>query len=221
MLTFPALMGQGWSVHKRPTWTTLVAEHVSGREVRDQLWQNPRWEFELLFDGLDGTPSGQYEALGAQSLQQLLGFFLQCGGRAQPFLYFDPTDYSISAQQIGVGDGSTTGFALVRTIGGFSETVVAPVIASLSIQFPGGATAAASAPTVSVAGIAQSPSTYTITSPGGILTLNTAPASGAAIVWSGFYAFLCRFDDDKLDFEQFMANLWKVDALKFTSLRSI
>ena len=80
MLTFPALMGQGWSVHKRPTWTTLVAEHVSGREVRDQLWQNPRWEFELLFDGLDGTPSGQYEALGAQSLQQLLGLRVFLGG---------------------------------------------------------------------------------------------------------------------------------------------
>ena len=49
----PALPGQGWSVHKKPTFATIVASHVSGREVRDALYVNPIWQFELTFDGLD------------------------------------------------------------------------------------------------------------------------------------------------------------------------
>jgi hypothetical protein len=48
----------------------------------------------------------------------------------------------------------------------------------------------------------------------------TAPAPGAVLAWSGFFSFLCRFDDDAVDFEQFMSNLWKVESLKFKSLRA-
>ena len=50
--TLPTLAGQGWSVHKTPLFSTLVASHVSGREVRDALYANPIWRFELTFDGL-------------------------------------------------------------------------------------------------------------------------------------------------------------------------
>ena len=48
---FPALPGQGWSVHKRPTFATRLAPHVSGREVRASLYAAPLWEFEVTFDG--------------------------------------------------------------------------------------------------------------------------------------------------------------------------
>ena len=52
------------------------------------------------------------------------------------------------------------------------------------------------------------------------MTFASAPASGAALTWSGKFGFLCRFDADDLDFEQFMANLWKADGVKFRSLRA-
>ena len=55
--SFPTLAGQGWSVHKKPMFATIVASHVSGREVRDALYENPIWEFELTFDGLDSASS--------------------------------------------------------------------------------------------------------------------------------------------------------------------
>ncbi len=42
--SFPTLAGLGWSSHKKPTFSTLVAPHVSGREVRDALYQNPIWD---------------------------------------------------------------------------------------------------------------------------------------------------------------------------------
>jgi hypothetical protein len=200
--SFPTLRGQGWSVHKKPTFSTIVASHVSGREARDALYVNPIWQFELTFDGLDGTASGAYGGLGAGSLQSLMGLFLQCQGQLSTFLYTDPTDNSVSAQNIAAGDGSTTTFAFARTLGGFLEPV--GWVTSVS--------------QVTVGGVAQSAG-WSLSTPNS-LVFATAPASGALIGWSGSYAFQCRFDDDTADFEQFMQNLWKVDSLKFRSVRA-
>jgi hypothetical protein len=71
---------------------------------------------------------------------------------------------------------------------------------------------------VTVAGAAQS-SGWTLTAPNS-LVFATAPASGAAIAASFAYAFVCRFDDDAAEFEQAMQNLWRLDSLKFRSVRS-
>ena len=89
--SFPTLPGLGWSVHKKPVFSTLVASHVSGREVRDALYQNPIWQFELTFDALSSSPTS-YPGAGANSLQALMGFFLQMQGQFGTFLYNDPTD---------------------------------------------------------------------------------------------------------------------------------
>jgi hypothetical protein len=199
---FPALPGQGWSVHKKPTFSTLVASHVSGREVRDALYVNPIWEFELVFDGLDGSASGQYPGLGAQSLQSLMGLFLQCQGQFGTFLYTDPTDNAVSGQNIATGDGATKTFAFARTLGGFLEPV--GWVTNVS--------------QVTIGGVAQS-SGWSLTTPNS-LVFTSAPANGSLIGWSGSYAFQCRFDDDTEDFEQFMQNLWTVQSLKFRSVRA-
>ena len=119
---FPALPGQGWSARKKPTFATLVASHVSGREVRDALYVNPIWQFELTFDGL-ASDATSYPGLGAQSLQALMGLFLQCQGQWGTFLYVDPSDNAVSGQALGVGDGTTTTFTLARSLGGFLEPV--------------------------------------------------------------------------------------------------
>jgi hypothetical protein len=198
---FPALPGQGWSVHKKPTFATIIAGHVSGREVRDALYQNPIWQFELSFDGLasDGV---SYPGLGANSLQGLMGLFLQCQGQFGTFLYTDPTDNTVANQGIAVGDGTTTTFTFARALGGFVEPVgwvtnVAQVTVGGAIQHSG----------------------WSLTTPNG-LVFASAPATGAAIVASFSYAFQCRFDDDAADFEQFMQNLWTLQSLKFRSVRT-
>jgi hypothetical protein len=201
--SFPTLAGQGWSVHKKPTFKTLTAEHVSGREVRSALYQNPVWEFELAFEALDGTSSGQYSGVGPQSLQILMGLYLSCQGSYGTFLYADPTDNNVTDQAIATGDGSTTTFTMQRTLGGFTEPV-------------GWVTAISS---VSLAGSAVSSSAYIYAAPNS-LVFTTAPASGTAIAASFTYAFQCRFLDDGVDFEQFVSNLWKLESLKFRSLRT-
>ena len=310
---FPTLAGQGWSVHKKPRFSTIVASHVSGREVRDALYLNPVWSFELTFDGLDGAPSSEYGGLGAQSLQSLLGFFLQSQGQYGSFLFNDPTDNSVVNQALAVGDGATMGFTFARSLGGFTEPVgwvtsvanvylngvatpstglappAAPAPSSVALGSlaaatyfvvvtyltASGETAASGAASLALAanhvlsvaspapaagavgwnayvstsagtetrqnaallpiGTAwQEPTTglvagagvpaanttgWTLTTPN---TLNFAgvPLTGTAIAASFGYAFLCRFDGDDLDFEQFMSNLWRAESVKLRSLRS-
>jgi hypothetical protein len=199
--SFPTLAGQGWSVRKKPLFSTLVASHVSGREVRDALYQNPIWQFELTFDGL-GSDAASYPGLGARSLQILMGLYLQCQGKYGTFLYTDPSDYVVANQVFAIGDGATTSFTFSRALGGFLEPV-------------GWVTNAAQ---VLVGGIPQG-SGWSLTAPNG-LAFATAPATGALIGASFSYAFLCRFEDDAIDFEQFMQNLWRVDSLKFRSVRT-
>ena len=198
---FPALPGQGWSVHKKPKWSTIIAPHVSGREVRFANYEYPLWEFEATFDGL-GSDSVSYPSLGAQSLQSLLGLFLQCQGQFGTFLYMDPTDNAVTAQALATGDGSTEIFAFVRSLGGFTEPV--GWVTSVS--------------NIYLNGVAQA-SGWSLTTPNS-LVFTGAPSSGVAITASFAFMFECRFDDDTLDFEEFIQNLWKLESLKFKSVRT-
>ena len=195
---FPTLAGQGWSVHKRPTFSTRVASHVSGREVRSALYAATLYEYEVTFDALASSPS--FAGLGASSLQTLLGFYLQCQGQLGTFLYVDPTDSTVKSQTIGTGDGATTSFPLVRTLGAFTEPV--STVTQLSAATVGGVTQAATLVT---------PNT---------LIFPIAPAAGASITADYSYAFLCRFLDDQQDFENVMSGLWQVASLKFRSVRT-
>jgi uncharacterized protein (TIGR02217 family) len=200
--SFPTLGGLGWSVHKKPAFNTIVASHVSGREVRYPNYVNPIWVFEVTFDGLDSSPTGFYLGLGPQSQQELLGFFLACQGKYSTFLFTDPTDNSVSGGLLAYGDGSTTTFTFARYMGSFLEPV-------------GWVTAVSN---VRLNGVNQS-SGWSLVNPNS-LVFATAPGAGVAITANFTYAFQCRFDDDSVDFEQFMQNLWRVDSLKFRSVRT-
>ncbi len=118
-LNFPSLPGLGWSVHKRPTFSTRVASHVSGREVRAPLYSQGLYEFELTIEGMDS--SGAFPGLGAQSLQALMGLYIQCQGQYGTFLFTDPTDNTATGAPLGYGDGITTAFTLQRVLGSSTE----------------------------------------------------------------------------------------------------
>ena len=195
---FPTLPGQGWSVYKKPTFSTRVAPHVSGREVRVGLYARALYEFELTFDALDS--SGGFPGAQTQSLQTLMGFYLTAQGQLNTFLYSDPTDNAATAQAIATGDGTTTTFTLNRSIGGYVEPVsYATAISSVTLN--GSPTAA-----------------YTFTAPNTI-TFSSAPGAGVVIAWTGAFAFQCRFLDDQLDFENFVSGLWSNKSIKFRSIR--
>ena len=118
----PNLPGLSWSRHKKPGFSTRVAPHVSGREVRVALMNYPLYEFEAVYNGLTSSAS-TFAGLGASSLQSLMGFFLQLQGQFGTFLYTDPDDAAVTGQVFATGDGTTTVFTMERSLGGFLEPV--------------------------------------------------------------------------------------------------
>jgi uncharacterized protein (TIGR02217 family) len=200
--SLPNLAGLAWSRHKKPGFATRVASHVSGREVRVALMSYPLYEFEAVYSGLASAATAAFAGLGSSSLQSLMGFFLQLQGQFATFLYTDPDDNTVTGQAFATGDGSTVSFTMMRSLGGFLEPA-------------GWVTAIAN---VYLNGTRQSPSSYSLTTPN-TLTFASAPGSGAVVSADFSYAFNCRFLDDQMDFEEFMASLWKLDSMKFRSVK--
>jgi uncharacterized protein (TIGR02217 family) len=98
-----------------PEFSTQVAELASGHEQRNLLWAEGRLRYDA--------------GLGVRSeadLAALLGFFRARRGQAFAFRFRDPMDWTSAAfgdevtagdQLLGVGDGSTLRFALVKRYG--------------------------------------------------------------------------------------------------------
>jgi uncharacterized protein (TIGR02217 family) len=200
--SLPTLPGLAWSRHKKPAFNTRIASHVSGREVRVALMSNPLYEFEATYGGLTSSASG-FAGLGASSLQSLMGFFLQLQGQFGTFLYTDPEDNAATGQGIGVGDGATTAFVFARALGGFAEPV-------------GWVTAVSH---VYLNGTLQSAGSYSLTAPN-TLSFTTPPGAGVVVSADFAFAFQCRFVDDQMEFEEFMSNLWKLESMKFRSVKT-
>ncbi|HUZ31502.1 MAG TPA: DUF2460 domain-containing protein [Xanthobacteraceae bacterium] len=200
--SLPSLPGLAWSRHKTPRYSTRIASHVSGREVRVALMSYPLYEFAAVYSGLTSSATA-FAGLGGSSLQNLMGFFLQLQGQFGTFLYTDPDDNAVTGQVFATGDGSTATFAMMRALGGFLE----PVGWVVSIG------------NVYLNGAAQPGSGYALTPPNS-LTFTAAPDPGVTVSADFTYAFNCRFLDDQMDFEEFMANLWKLDSMKFRSVKS-
>ena len=129
-----------------------------------------------------------------------MGLYLQCCGSYGAFLYVDPNDSAETNQTIAAGDGATTQFTFVRSIG-----------AGLDSDFyVTGVTG------VAVNGVAVS--NWSLVAPN-LLSFSAPPLSGATITASFAYAFVCRFLEDSQDFENFMQNLWAAKSVKFRSVR--
>ena len=198
---FPLSAGLTWSVHVAPKFKTRVADHVSGREIRTAWQQYAIYDLTLSFDFLRGDST--------QEIQTLQGFFMARQGQYDTFLLDlgavtqNSADSHVTMGAQGTGDGVTTVFTLMRTVGEATEPVGYVFGADLSAVY--------------VAGTLQDPASYSFSSPN-TLTFNTAPASGNQITASFRYYFICRFAADTQDFEEFMANLWTLHELKLMTV---
>ena len=184
---FPALAGLKMEITKAPRFSTAVRKSSSGRSVSLAYWRYPPWEFSLQFEFLraGGNPDTEFE--------DLVAFFLARQDRFEPFLLLDDDDNAVADQQFGTGDGTTQVFQLVRSWGGFTEPIFGVV----------------GSPTVKVGGAVTA---VTVLDDGKV-SFGTAPANGAALTWSGQFYFRVRFKDDALDFERFLANLWRTRSV--------
>jgi len=196
---FPTLIGLTWPVKRTPKWSTTVQTSVSGKRTVIANWTYPIYQWELAFEML--------QAGGArQDFQALMGFFNQMQGQFGTFLYQDADDNSATGQTIGIGDGVTTTFQLVRAMG-YVEPIFAP--AAVSAVYVNG---------VALAGTAWSVGAYGSATPGQI-SLTVAPPVGAAITADFSFYFPCAFTDDTLTLERFMYQLYQAQKVAFASLK--
>jgi uncharacterized protein (TIGR02217 family) len=179
---FPLALGFGAS--GGPEFTTETTLLANGAEHRNTPRALPRRRF-------DASPAIRSQ----QDLIALQSFFMARKGRLHSFRFRDPFDHlscahaeeiSPSDQSLGLGDGQTVSFQLLKTYEG--NNVPRPITKP-------------DAPSVVMAvnGVEVSSSDFTVDDGTGLVTFNTAPLSGATIT-AGF-AFDCvvRFDTDALD----------------------
>jgi uncharacterized protein (TIGR02217 family) len=195
---FPVLKGLTFNNTRTPVWSTITHRSVSGKQQRASLWSYPVWRYKLSYEILRADTAHQ-------ELQTLVGFFLEHRGSWDSWLYEDPSDNTVTGQPIGTGNGVTAQFQLVRTYGANGNTFAEPM------------TAINGAPTIYVAGVEVDPADYTI-SDAGLVTFDTAPASGAITADFSYY-FRCHFTTDELEFNQFMYQLWEAQTVEFETLK--
>ena len=185
---YPTLPGLSWPTKRTPLWKTSVRTSTSGRTWRRAHMRYPRYRIALQYSFLRS-------AAALAEFQVLFGFFNARGGAADSFLFSCPDDNTVGAQPFGVGDGVSTQWQLVRTLGGFVEPVFNLV----------------AAPQLFADGVLVA-SGYTVAA--GLVTYSAAPAPGVVLTWSGSYYWRCTFDADELPFERFMHQFWKTGEVR-------
>jgi hypothetical protein len=191
---FPSLPGITYPVKRGLTWSGVKNDALSGKRVRFSLFSYPTRSFEVPFSFL------RSDNVNAE-WQQLEGFINSLNGTTNLFGFTDPDDNTIANQEFAVGDGTTLGpFQLVRALGGFVEPV---------FLLNGN-------PTIKVAGTLNT--NWVVDAYGRVsFTAGNAPASSAALTWSGSYYVPCRLDEDVTDFSKFLSQIYELKKLSFSS----
>ena len=119
----------------------------------------------------------------------LIAFFRARKGRACGFRFKDWTDFQAFAQVIGVGDGTTKTFPLVKHYpsGGEIETrvITKPVTGTVKVYRDG----------------VEATSGWTVNTATGLVTFTTAPASGVQVTADFEFDVPVRFDTDFLEID--------------------
>ncbi len=195
--SFPALAALRATLTVKPRFDTGVADRMSGRSSRRARFAAPLMDFELSFDLLRSDAA-------TREMQAIAGFFAQTKGAATPFWFTPPGLAEVTGQNLGVGDGATTTFPLVLTIG----AALAPVASGSAIR------------AVTVDGVAQAAGVWSVSAAYPTAIVFAAPPAAGAAVAADFSAlWLCRFADDRLDFEEFMTMLFRLRTLRLQAVR--
>lgn len=195
---FPSFPGIEFPTVKQPTWATRKQTSISGREVAVADYLNPRWLFTVSYSVLHDEVFGSFDS----ELRTLMDFVNERMGGFDTFLFTDPTDFEITGQFIGQGDGTTTQYQLIRQLvpGGFAEFITAPNTVS----------------NVYVNGI---PTTFTVNNSTGVVTITGGtPGVGLNITADFTYYFRVRFATDTLGFSRFNFAMWELKELKMISV---
>lgn len=200
----PSLAGLGFDVDRSPEWSTNLNRSASGKKTSIRFWSSPLYQYDITYEFLRSGAIYTGDTANTE-FQDLMGFFNSQHGRADPWLYDDPDDDSVTGQLLGTGTGSLATFQMVRTLGGFTEPILAPNVIT-AIYVDG----------VSISSSFWSVSAYGTATPG-ILTFTAGhePAAGKLVTADFSWYWPCRFTEDILNFNKFMRRLWAVKKVSF------
>lgn len=207
---YPTLEGLAFDVVKSPSFPIGMDTADNGSEVRIAFSAYPIWNWRLKYTYLPDAPMN---GTTASDLRALMGFFQLVHATQASFAFRDPDDNAVVGQQLGVGDGFTTTFTLVRTIGLGTNVITEPV----------GYVDSASSPNIYLNGTLQSTSTWFLIN--GINTtqrirFDTAPAAGRIVTADIAYFYKARMAEQKLDFDKFANLFWESSEVNVQSLLS-
>lgn len=172
-----------------PERRTDIVVLGSGHEERNARWADSRRVF-----------NAGYGVKSLDELHAVVAFFEERRGRLHGFRWRDAGDWKSCApegapsphdQQIGIGDGTTRTFQLVKTYGGgfapWQRMISKPVAGSVTIAVGG---------VVKAAG-----SDFSVDTATGLVTFEIAetPTSGASITAGFAFDVPVRFDTDRLE----------------------
>ena len=162
-----------------PEFSTHIVTSTSGHEFRNSNWADARMRYDV------GPGIRSEDELGI-----LIAFFRARHGPATAFRLRDPYDHSSNAmtgtpsssdQLIGVGDGQTSTFQLVKNYGEQSRPITRPGAGSIQVNVGGADT-----------------TNWTLQD-GGRIALTAAPADGAEVRAGFTFDVPVRFAEDRLD----------------------
>ncbi|MBV8800480.1 MAG: DUF2460 domain-containing protein [Alphaproteobacteria bacterium] len=167
-----------------PERKTEIVTLGSGFEERNAVWANSRRHFDV-----------GYGVKTLDDLHAVIAFFEARAGRLYGFRFKDFADFKSCPpndgvtpldQNIAAGDGTTTQFQLIKTYtsgpSNWVRTINKPVTGTVR---------------VAVAGVEQTAG-LSIDNTNGLITFDSAPASGAAITAGYEFDTPVRFDTDSL-----------------------
>lgn len=191
------LIGITFKGNKTPVFSSRVLTARTGKEQRTSNWFYPKWRFELTYDCIR-------EETGDE-LNVLAGFILKHRGQQAAFYYHDQYDDTVTSQAIGVGDGTTKDFRLVRTMGeGLDLIYYTPSISAVYID-----------------GVEQT-SGWAASASGNYgndtITFTSAPAYGEVISADFTFYYVCRFLNDEYSFDQLWYKMWELQQLDFQTV---
>jgi len=203
---FPTLPGLAWPVRRDPMWQTRTQDAVSGKRLNIADWSYPKYKWTVSFNFLRGDNPTHVE------WQTLMGFFNSMYGSWDSFLYTDPRDNTVTGSTIGTGDSTNRAFQLKRLFGSSVASFTEPILGPTAIS-------------KLVVGVTTMTSTQYVlqywgsTAPGMVTMSSFAPSTLQAVVADFTYAWPVSFDNDTMNFEEFVKQIWDLKTVSFTSLK--
>ncbi len=230
------IRGLGFTVKRRPEFSTIVHTSPSFVESRVTQSRNPRWHYELLYNYLKNYPEDIVAGQGYPDLQFLIGFFLAHFGQGDDFLFNDvqtPDNY-VGPAMIGFPAVPNLDAQLQLVQASNSGIWYSPIQRKLAGMFYEDVTDLNGSITVYANGMPKTLDVdFSVHGPG--LAIPGASFAGKYLQWNAqpmgpitaqfYFYWRMRYEMDEWELEKFMEYLWSAggqpggNAIKLVTLK--